>query len=132
MIQHFTRTEISDDATETLSLVRTDNGDLYVQITAGEPEADGTLSGDYVGLYDLGGDQVNGTVGPWSLVSGDRLPAGDEARKVAEALTEEANRHGARVTVADYLAEDGSLPLAAIFEDWASGGRIVEAWKPAA
>jgi hypothetical protein len=127
MIQHFTRSQL-DDATETLSLVRADDGSLYVQITAGEPDEDGTLSGDYVGLYDLTGDQVSHSVGSFELVRGDHLPAGDEATKTAQRLADEANCHGAGVTTADYLAADGTLPFAAIFADWESGTSVVRAW----
>jgi hypothetical protein len=139
MIHHFTRTEIdapvdpegeTSECVETLTLVRAeDDGTLYVQITQGVPEQSGILSGDCVGLYTLDGDQVTRTVKSFECVEGDRL-TGDDASKVVAVLVEEANSHGARVTPADYLAEDGSLPFAAIFEDWASGGRVVEAWKP--
>lgn len=121
----FVRTDLGDGATETLSVVRAAEDDsLYVQVQSGTPDH----LGDYLGLYTLAGDQVRGEVGDFDLVPGDRLPAGDEARQVAETLAWEARGHGARATTADYLAEDGALLFASIFEDWESGSRTVEAW----
>lgn len=125
----FTRTSHDDGAVETLSLVRAEDGSLYVQVESGTPGE----PGDYVGLYDLDGDQVSGTVGPFALVPGDRLPAGEEARRVAEERADAANRiAGARLTAADYLDADGSLPFAKLFADWEHGGTTVEAWTEAA
>ena len=74
----WTRTDQSDDATETLALVVADSGKPYycaelgretpylVQVTTGD---------DRVGLYDLDGDRIDSAqVGSWELATGE-IPA---------------------------------------------------------
>lgn len=121
----FTRTSMCDGAVETLGVVRFEGGSLAVQVWAGTPHD----LGDFVGIYTLDGDRIQGPVGEWDLVSGDRLPAGYEALGAAVHLARTANDlHGAHLTETDYLAPDGSLPFAAILAAWAGGDNVVDPW----
>ncbi len=59
------------DASEVLTLVRLDDsGDLAIQITAGPAEGD-----DFVGLYDLDGDQIQLANRAWTVVGEGDVPA---------------------------------------------------------
>jgi hypothetical protein len=131
----FTRRELNagdDDAVETLSIVRLDGrissgrvGSFAVQVDAGTPDA----PGEFVGIFDLDGDRIDANAS-WELVPGDRIPAGEEALRVAEELAAAANLAtcGSDLTAADYLEPNGSLTFAEVLEDWASGDRVVEPW----
>lgn len=86
----WTRTELSDGATETLAVVRVNEPDwagyLAVQVTRGEPSMRGgevVLDGDLVGLYDLDGDGLSLPHGTeWELVL--RAELSEEDREAVE------------------------------------------------
>ena len=83
----FTRRDLNDNATETLTLVRLDsNGSLAIQIEAGTPDH----LGDFVGLYDLDGDQLQLGNETWEIVEAQEF-VGDEARKLARELEMDAS-----------------------------------------
>jgi hypothetical protein len=83
----WTRTELSDGATETLAVVKVAEPGgapyLAVQVTAGEPSTRGgdvVLDGDLVGLYDLDGEPLRTLDGTeWELVP--RAELSDEDRE---------------------------------------------------
>jgi hypothetical protein len=65
----WTRTE--DGASETLTVVRVDGQDaLAIQITTGPETGD-----DFVGLYDLDGDQLETANCAWGIVDASEIPA---------------------------------------------------------
>ena len=72
----WTRTE--DDASEVLTLVRLDTGDLAIQITTGPETGD-----DFVGLYNVDdGDQIPVASREWTVV-GDREVTPEQIEEIA-------------------------------------------------
>lgn len=63
------RTDQCDGAHEILTLVRRDAvGDVVVQVTTGADDGD-----DFVGLYDLDGDQIQLGTETWTVVGEDEI-----------------------------------------------------------
>ena len=67
----FTRRDVSDGASEILTVVRLDGStDLAIEICAGPGIGD-----DFVGLYDLDGDQLRVGNCTWEAVDEAEVPA---------------------------------------------------------
>jgi hypothetical protein len=66
------------DSSETLTLVRRDSGKLAIQITSGPDVGD-----DFVGLYDLDGDQIQTGSTEWTVV-GDSDVSAEQIESITE------------------------------------------------
>lgn len=135
----FTRKDLSDGAIETLTLVRLDSGGLAVQIETGTPAE----RGDFMGLYDLDGDQIQTAGESWELDEADKL-TGREAIRAADlseatlrAYADEIDPQDREVSVeqAKEIAEQDPnliyMRVEDLFQSWERGGTVVERWMSA-
>lgn len=141
MAIQFTRKDLSDGATETLTLVRLDSdGSLAVRIEAGTPDD----PGDFVGLYDIDGDQIGLGNESWELFDDAEFTgreALDAARLTQATLRAHADPTGAQdreITEeeAEALLEQDTalvyLPIDELFRSWEQGTMVVQRWEPEA